>query len=309
MISKALLRFYVPDCIIAAYGLLCGTAYRLYMFFKGFKKCTIKEDALFVLGTGPSLKQTIEKYSDILIKNSCAVVNGFATSPIYEIVKPKYYCLADPAYFTPYRMLPDRHKKVVNDLRISLLEKTNWPITFIFPAKGKGSELQIALEQINEVDFLYYNNKGNAVVMPDSSFKYVCWNKQIVAPLCQTVLNTLLNIAIVSKVKNIYLIGADTSWIKTYEIDQMDNTLYSKDEHFYGINRIPIYKDEINKVKQELHSELILVSKALKAYWTLNKFAKYNNVNLYNASEYSWIDALERYSLSNYQINRLPYEK
>lgn len=304
MITKEKIRFFAPDCLIAASGLLCGLAYRLYMNMKGYKKCKIREKKLFVLGTGPSFKQTIEKYEKILSSNPCAVVNGFATNLIYEKIQPKYYCLADPAYFTPYHELSERNKGVVDILRNSLLNKTSWPITFIFPASGRGSELQIALEQIKGADFLYYNNKGNAVVMPDAPLKFICWNMQIVAPLCQTVLNTILNIAIASKVKDIYLVGADTSWIKTYEIDQTDNTLYSKDEHFYGVNRIPIYKDEINKIKQELHSELMLVSKALKAYWTLDAFAKFNNVHLYNASEYSWIDALERYSLSKFPINK-----
>lgn len=302
MMTKDIIRFFVPDCIIAAKGLLQGVAYRFYMIVKGYKKCMINERRLFVLGTGPSFKQTIEKYEKILLSNPCAVVNGFATTSLYERIKPRYYCLADPAYFTPCNELSDRKKSIVDVLRNCLLEKTNWPITFIFPAWGRGSELQLALEQIDSAEFIYYNNIGNAVIMPDTTFKFKCWNKQIIAPLGQTVLNTLLNIAISSRVEEIYLVGADTSWISTYEIDQTDNTLYTKDEHYYGVNRIPIYKDEINKVKQELHTELGYVSNALKAYWTLNEYAKYNKVKLFNASEYSWIDTLPRKALS--EINK-----
>ncbi len=291
---KQILRFFIPDFIIGFVGIILGIVNYIIMRFAGHKSCHIKEDTLIIVGNGPSLKITIDENINILQNNPCMVVNGFVTSPLFEVIRPKYYILADPAYFTPISRLSDRNKKVVESLKENLLTKVNWDITFVFPSSGKGSELQIALQGIDKANFMYYNNKGNAVVLPDFSLKYWLWNKNLIAPLCQTVLNTAVSVALMSQISKVYLVGADTSWLATYEIDQKDNTLYTKDEHFYGINRIPLYSNEFTKQKQYLHDELTNVSAAFKGYYVLAKYAKYNKISLFNASAYSWIDSLER---------------
>lgn len=300
MSLKSKFKIFVPGCVIIALNLCRGYMCSINIRLKKCAPCVIKENTIFVIGTGPSLKKTISKYGKLLQTNPCIAVNGFATNDVYEQIRPSYYCLADPAYFKSYSQTSERIQKVVAQLRESLITKTTWPITFLFPISAKNSELQSALKNITDSKFLYYNDNGNPNVLPDGSLKYWCWNKQLMAPLAQTVLNTALSLSISSEVKNIYLVGADSSWLSTYEIDQSDNTLYTKDEHFYGVKKVPMYKDETNKEKLELHTELISVSMALQAYWTLNDYANYNGVKLYNSSEYSWIDALERFSLDNF---------
>ncbi len=291
---KQILRFFIPDFVIGFVGIFLGIMNYIKMRFAGDRICQIKEDTIIIVGNGPSLKTTLDESINTLQNNACMVVNGFATSPLFEVIKPKYYILADPVYFTPTSRLSDRNKKVVGSLKDNLLKKVNWDITFIYPCSGKGSELQLALQDIVKSNFMYYNNKGNAVVLPDVTLKYWLWNHNFLAPLSQTVLNTAVSVALMSLINKVYLVGADTSWLATYEIDQKDNTLYTKDEHFYGINRIPLYSNEISKQKQYLHDELTNVSAALKSYYVLAKYAKYNKVGLFNASAYSWIDSLER---------------
>ncbi len=291
------IRFFIPDIIIGLWGIIIGVFNNLKMRALRYEMISIKKDSLIIIGNGPSLKNTVEQDIEKLIQLPCMVVNGFATSPLFEKIKPKYYILADPVYFSPIQELAEGKQKVVCTLIENLRTKVNWEITFIFPCSAIGSNLLNFLETIPTAKFQYYNNKGNAVVLPDSFIKYWLWNHSCIGPLSQTVLNTAVSVAIKSKVQNIYLVGADTSWLATYEIDQEDNTLYTKDEHFYGINRIPLYSNEFTKEKQYLHNELLNVSAAFKAYYVLSKFAKYNNVNLYNASAYSWIDSLERKDL------------
>lgn len=292
--NKDIIRFFVPDCIIVFIGIIKAFCRAAKMRIRGIKTPKVTEDKVIIVGTGPSLQTTIKEAENVLKNTACIVVNGFATSPLYEDIKPKYYILADPVYFTPMNSLSDRNKGVVRNLRDALIKKTNWNVIFIFPYTAMDTELYNSLLSIKTASFQFYNNAGNAIVIPDWKIKFKLWNKGLIAPLCQTVLNTAASIAITSRVQNIYLVGADTSWLSTYEIDQNDNTLYSKDEHFYGINRIPIYSDEIKRKKQYLHDELKYVGQAFKFYYILEKYAKYNRVNFFNASAYSWIDALDR---------------
>lgn len=294
---KKILKFIIPDCIFALIYIIWGSFYSFMSAIKGVKFCNISEDRLIVIGNGPSFNRTMEEYGDIIKTTPCIVANGFVNSSFFEEIKPKYYILADPVYFQPFGGQSERIREVVNSISMNLHKKTIWPITFIFPITAIGSDLLKALEDIPTASFLYYNNRGNCSYIPVCRFKYRLWNNNIISPLSQTVLNTAISMAVKSKIRNIYLVGADTSWLETYEIDQNDNMLYTKDEHFYGVNRIPLFSNENTKEKQFLHDELENVKSVFRGYYELSLYAKFNNVKLYNASAYSWIDSLERVKL------------
>ena len=97
--------------------------------------------------------------------------------------------------------------------------------------------------------------------------------------------------------KEIYLIGADTTWIELLHVDQNTNDVYTIDTHFYGKKKMPLYKDSAGKIPVKLHEELYFNLNALKLYWELKDYADYAGVRVYNASEYSLIDAFERRKL------------
>ena len=113
------------------------------------------------------------------------------------------------------------------------------------------------------------------------------------------VLNTAVHLGIKLRYSKIYLLGADTSWHENYELDQKTNVLYSIDTHFYGKRKLPLYLDSEETLPSKLHLELSMVAKALGSYWTLLEYSKYAHVNIYNASEYSWIDAFPRSTISD----------
>ena len=56
------------------------------------------EDKCIVIGNGPSLAKTIEKYGDEVKKMEKIAVNFMARSPLFEELKPCHYCLIDPMF-------------------------------------------------------------------------------------------------------------------------------------------------------------------------------------------------------------------
>ena len=74
--------------------------------------------------------------------------------------------------------------------------------------------------------------------------------------------------------------------------DQKTNDLYSINKHYYKNDALLISKYDVNK--SNLAEELENIKKTFEYYQILKEYAIYNGCSLYNASEYSMIDCLER---------------
>ena len=253
---------------------------------------------LFILGNGPSLKVTLEKYLEILKKEECAVVNFFGITDYFPIIQPKWYILADPAFFQSSKNISKSISNRINSLFKVLENDLTWEINFCVPISYKESEFITRISKINKIQIFYYNNNGDANKLKNNTLKYKLWDCNLLSPLMQTVLNTAIQLGIMMKYKEIFLDGADTSWHTSLEVDQRTNQLYTIDTHFYGNERIPKYKDN-NNTPCHLHEELKSISIALESYWTLTDYAKYKDIKIYNSSEISWIDAFERKKIDN----------
>lgn len=296
---KTILKLLIPKFIFIIKELLQGEVGRVKMCFLRLPTAQLLEEKIIIVGNGPSLKISYDKYLDVLQRNPCLVVNNFVNSAYFEKIAPKYYLLADPSYFKEISKLSERLKKVVGNLIEGLKEKVNWSMVLIVPLTARNSEFYRTVKTNSNIRFMFYNNQGGTYGFPNCGVKFALWNYGILSPLAQTVLNTAISLSVSSKVHDIFIIGADTSWHENYELDQQTNQLYCKDTHFYGNAKFPIYEDAEHCVSQKIHNELRMASIALESYWTLKAYAIYNHVNIYNASSYSWIDAFTRKQLNN----------
>lgn len=290
-------KCFIPLVVFFTYNLLRGLYGKYCMRGEtGVNQLrdNLKSDNLFILGNGPSLKKTLENHLDFLRGNECVVVNKFGNTDYFFQIKPRWYVLVDPAFFMDFNMLPVSIKTEIVSLCNQIKDKVTWNLCFCLPITAKKSEFVRKIKFNSNITVCYFNTYGTSSIIPDCSFKYKLWDFNFLAPLAQTVLNTTLQIGILLRYKEIYLLGADTSWHANYELDQETNILYSVDTHFYGIRKIPLYIDVEQKYPSKLHEELKMVSCALEGYWTLEYYAKYAGVKIYNASEFSWIDAFER---------------
>lgn len=252
---------------------------------------TRNSENLIVIGNGPSLLDSVKELN--LEGKDCIVVNHFCETNLYSQIKPRYYLLADPAYWGNIGTYADWLRSKILRFIDSFVNKTTWDINLIVPSTAMGSEF---LERIKDNKFIhvYFLNMKNSASPTTLQEKFEAWDSNLIAPPAQTCLNACVWLGIFLRYKRIYLIGADTTWIEQVHVDQETNEVYTIDSHFYGEKKIPLYADVEGKIPQKLHDELICISRALSYYWDLKYYADYADVHIFNASKYSLIDAYER---------------
>lgn len=246
-------------------------------------------DTCIVLGNGPSLKKSLVQYQDVLTKLDLLCVNNFSITQEYELLKPKYYVLLDPAYFAKTPL------KVVEDCFNNIKTKTSWELILLVPTQAKQSPLlqQLCLDNThvklicyNYVPFKGFNNIGHYL-----------FKKRLAMPQSQNVLVASLFLGINLGFKKIYLLGADHTWHVNLHVNEK-NELCLKDEHFYqkenGNDTIILYKENSKTETVKLHEAFLSCGKAFEGHYNVNKYAILRNVNIYNSSDVSFIDAYVR---------------
>jgi hypothetical protein len=125
------------------------------------------------------------------------------------------------------------------------------------------------------------------------------FNHNLAMPQCQNILGASIFIAINRKFKNVFLLGADHSWHEQLTIDET-NDIVVTDKHFYNEKgkEIAMKTRVHNAEAYGVHTFFQSISKAFYSYHVLKDYAVSQGVNIYNASEKSYIDAFERKSIS-----------
>lgn len=95
----------------------------------GCSKSVSKDESLIILGNGPSLNDSIRDDMDILRTHACMAVNFAANSDEYLRLRPRYYILADPHFFTAHGA--DNN---VTRLFERIASLTDWQMTLFVPA-------------------------------------------------------------------------------------------------------------------------------------------------------------------------------
>ena len=110
---------------------------------------------------------------------------------------------------------------------------------------------------------------------------------------------TAINISINLGYKKIKVVGVDMDRIKDLEVDQESNSTGIRIDYFYNDNEKPFFLQHKLKDHQGLpvHIKLMRESSTFKWFALVNAYSKNRGVNLCNASEYSWIDSIDRCEL------------
>jgi hypothetical protein len=244
------------------------------------------------------LKGQLEQYSQQLAERTTVCVNSFILTEYYEKIKPKVYLLVDPMYFfndNPNKSQKEEHQKIFD----KLISQTDWDMELIIPSSFRYYDKIREIQETSNIKVLFYNNidfseKANL------EQTYQLFNENKLGPPAQTVLNTAVYLAIFWRYKNIVLIGADTSWVEQFKVDQNTNIVYMEDRHFYGTVKMMLYINPKLLIPSKLHEEYYAVARALENYWLLRKYAEYNEVAVWNASAKSYIDAFPRKKLEDF---------
>lgn len=245
--------------------------------------CVKGGDSIVVLGNGPSLNKTIESFGKKLKAMPTVAVNFMANAPQFPEIRPDYYVLADPHFF----------KGLENDNVRNLwheLSQVEWPLTLCVPVKDLTKAKRLIGTANRNISFATFNFVGA------EGFDFIedmAFSRALAMPRPRNVLIPAIMCAISAGYKNIYVAGADHSWMETIRVTD-ENHVVSVQPHFYADSKAELKRSETEYKGYHLHDILLSFYIAFRSYHTLQRFAKKKGINIYNCTPGSYIDAFER---------------
>lgn len=243
----------------------------------------IDNQALVVLGNGPSLRAVLDSQRDRLRRHRLMAVNFFANTPEFQELKPGFYVLADPHFFRN----PDDPN--VAKLMENLAAAT-WPITVFLPAQVKVPAL---LAEVENVTVFHYNCVG---VEGFGWLERLAFRHHRGMPRPRNVLIPSIMLGLWMGFRRIYLLGADHSWLGMLTVDE-ENRVATVQPHFYKEDEKELSRIKAEYIKRPLHDVLRGFYLAFKSYHTIEPYARSLGATVYNATPGSFIDAFERAGL------------
>lgn len=254
------------------------------------------KNKVLILGNGPSLAQTIEKYGNHLNNYSLVAVNNMAKSDLYEQLKPSFYVLNATTYFQEDDELSPMYIEMNKVLYEEVKRKTNWPMVLVVPVIARKSKKFLDLvSQMDNLEVFYFNQTP---VEGLTAFNHFFFKRNMGMPRPHNVLIPALMSFIYLKAKEIYICGADHTWLGEISVTDKNDVLVNQ-KHFYDhdTSKPEKMEDFIDRPRR-LHEVLEKFYLAFKGYWVIKDYARKKGTKIYNASEVSFIDAFERKSLN-----------
>lgn len=233
-----------------------------------------------ILGNGPSLHTILDKSLETLLSEDADLlaVNFFCLSTYFHRVKPSSYIFIDPTlYKTSKGEIEERKAKMVE-----CFQKINWDMLFFVPYSAKNSSLLKAISKNHFIKIVYLN------IVPVKAFWRIerfLFKHNLGLPFPMNVLNAAIYVMINMKYQNIYLLGADHSWLNSFYINE-NNDLIMGDRHFDGANDFK----HPSTLSKWLKTQVI----TFESHEKLQQYAVSCDVNIYNATKGSLIDAYPR---------------
>lgn len=264
---------------------------------RGSKLSQITQAEHFIiLGNGPSLDEEISglDFSAPHLEQVC--VNHFPSTPLFEIVKPRFYITSAPDLW-----LDDIEQSFVdnsNKLFNNIAHKTTWEFHLYIPFEAKKyTRWQAPLHKNQHVKIHYFNNNA---VEGFEWFNHFCFNRQWGMPRPHNVMIPCLSLTIDSKTKSVLLLGVGHTWLGEISVTENNEVLLNQ-KHFYDRDTSkPKALDKKGKDKRKLYEVLSKFTLAFYGYFVIKGYADKVGVKIYNGTKGSFIDAFDRISPKEY---------
>ncbi|MBI5540022.1 MAG: hypothetical protein HY951_08190 [Bacteroidia bacterium] len=271
-----------------------ATFLRIIFFANWFPKIKNIHPAndCLILGNGPSLNGLIENQKSFIENKSLFCVNFFPTTPYYEELKPAFHIISAPDLWrnNVKESYIEHSKKLYSDIA----NKTQWGLTLFIPYEArKFKRWKEDIIKNKNITIKYYNITP---VEGPRWFRHFFFRKQFGMPRTHNVLIPSLMLSINLGFKNIYLWGADHSWLSEISVDS-NNLVLVNQKHFYDESTSK--PEPMNKIKEikKLHEILLKFAYSFQSYFVIKEYAKQVNINIINATPNSFIDAFDRYKM------------
>lgn len=248
-----------------------------------------RQSGIVILANGPSLSAMIANGHGFLNGKNLMCVNSFPSSPYFFELKPQYLIVSAPDYWLPE--VRSEYVKMRTELLDTLL-KVSWEIVFFLPVLAKKSALWKDLsKKNNNIKVHFYN------LTPIYGFRWFCnycYKKNIGMPRPHNILIPALMMSINMKFNDIYLWGADHSWLPSIYVDDV-NKVYISHQHFYDKEKVtPIQMQKNVDEDRKLHEMLYKFVYTFEGYFIIRNFAEKSSSKIWNCTPGSFIDAFDR---------------
>ncbi len=237
---------------------------------------------IIIMGNGPSLKDTIHDRRDWLMSMPRMAVNFAANAPEYPELKPEYYILVDPHFFSG-RQEPNLIKLWEQ------LRSTDWSMTLIVPCREQ-TKAKENLDGNTHVTVATINALGIEGWQRLENWAYSSGRGM---PRPRNVLIPAIMAAIQMGCKQIWIVGADHSWLKTLWVDDA-NHVVSVQPHFYADDQKERQRIATEYEHYPLHQILGSMVVAFEAYHRIQRYASTHSISIINSTPDSYIDAFPR---------------
>lgn len=246
-------------------------------------------ERLIILANGPSLRQTIDRYAERLKEETTLSVNFFPNTPEFNALRPDYHVVVDPHFFSGDVKDPNVARLWEN------ICNADWSLTLVLPVRMKK-----VWRQLKE---RYSGLKGNSNLAvrwinltPAEGLDAVShrlYDLGLAMPRPRNVLIPSIMFAIREGFREIVLTGADHSWSRTLDVDEL-NRVVSVQPHFYKDNRKELDRVATEYAGYHLHDILNSLTIAFRSYHDIARYAVRRGVRIVNSTPGSMIDAFER---------------
>jgi len=281
-------------CFVRLFNMTLFSLFKIIHFSCRFPKIKrIKSNIhseCYILGNGPSLKDDLITHLDYLKSRELFVVNDFAKSKYFELVKPKYYVFLDPCYWNQKVFIDffDDGLLVLKSIR----DNVDWPIYLLIPNEAyKTNKFQVFFCSNNNVSIVNYNSTS---VKGFKKFRFFVYKNYFGMPPVNNVVGASIFIAINMLYKEINILGVDHSWTKDLIVNDFNQVCY-ENPHFYDevvSEHIPVrtvYGDYYS-----MHQLIRDYATMFEGYHILKEYSEFRGVNIINRCKKSFIDAFVR---------------
>lgn len=270
----------------------------IVLFFSKFnlrqgRNISVNGKSCVILGNGPSLKDSLNKYRDFLKNKVLFCTNDFIDSPFFQELKPTYYLLMDPVYWN--QGASARFQEMFKRYS-SQFSYISWPMTLVLPSAAKRWNYFLEIPKQNSFLKIAYVN--TAQIRGPQAFRYWLYDHNLAMPLMHNVLVAATYLGVYFGFKSIFFFGGDHSWFKNIEMGS-DNALKITNNRVHDQMQsasAPFFSNIEETKPYTMPTLFYWLADIFQGHWEASDYAKKRGAKVFNASEVSYIDAYERYS-------------
>ena len=244
---------------------------------------------MVILANGPSLKEILPKIGVEKEFNNVefTVMNFFAFDPTFLIIRPRFYCLADPMFI---RSSHHRYKEAENLFKY-LQGKVDWDMNLYIP-KWFGKKQFLHSSSLTN-PHIHVVTVNHTLYESFKCLRNWVYKKNFAMPLVGTVAQLGIYVAVNNGFKEIKLYGVDHNMTSSLCVNDK-NQLCNRMTHFYQHSvELKNMMNEYN-VQLKIADYLIEIGNLFRSHDLLADYAKSMGVKIINCTLGSMIDSYDR---------------